>query len=78
MRSAILSILLLAVLGASAPSSEPAAAREPLWATVLLAPARVLGHGRFDAARPSYQAKRAAEKAAAAEARTRCSCAQQR
>ena len=64
-------------LGA-APDAHPLAAqaaapREPLWKTVLLAPARVAGHGRFDAAMPSYQEDRAAARAEAAAARAgRC------
>ena len=48
---------------------------EPLWVTVLLAPGRVLGHGRFDAAKPSYHVALAEERAAREAARRECACA---
>jgi hypothetical protein len=57
----------------AAVAPQEAAPREALWKTVLLAPARVVGHGRFDAALPSYHERRAAAKAEAAAARAdRC------
>lgn len=45
-----------------------AEAGEATWKTVLLAPGRIVGHGRFDAARPSYHARRAEKQAAVAAA----------
>lgn len=42
----------------AAGSAEAEPAREPLWRTVALAPARVLAHGRFAAAAPTYHAGR--------------------
>jgi hypothetical protein len=56
----------------AAVAPQEAAPPEALWKTVLLAPVRVVGHGRFDAALPSYHEQRAAERAQAAAEHDRC------
>jgi hypothetical protein len=80
MRRSLPALLLAALLTAAADAPAPAPpASEPLWKSILLAPGRVVGHGRFDAARPSYHARRSAAEAAAAEkARSACRCAEGR
>ncbi len=76
--TAFLALALAAASASPGASTPEPASREPLWQSVLLAPGRVVGHGRFDAARPSYHAERAAEKAAKEEARAarcpECAC----
>jgi hypothetical protein len=81
MRVAWLAIALLSMaVPARAADEKPGAAlvaapSEPTWRTVLLAPGRIVGHGRFDAAAPSYHARRAAKDAEAAAHRTpSCDC----
>jgi hypothetical protein len=74
----ILVVMLFA--GSSAAGVEPdvdavAASSEPMWQTVLLAPARIVGHGRFDAAAPSYHARRAAAERTEADAAQAERCA---
>jgi hypothetical protein len=57
----------LALVGApgAPPAEGPPPRDEPVWQTILLAPGRVIGHGRFDAADPGsqYRAERAAASA---------------
>ena len=77
-------LLAFAAPAAALPDPETEAAQaaadadaelEPRWVTVLLAPARVLGHGRFDAADPAYHVALAEERAAREAAREACACA---
>jgi len=73
----LLCLALGAPPAAAAVEGEPPAAvasREPLWKSLALAPGRIAGHGRFDAARPSYHARRATEKAAKEESERAARC----
>jgi hypothetical protein len=70
----LFALSLAAPLGAGA-AAPAAPASEPLWKSVALAPGRIVGHGRFDAARPSYPARRASQKVARADAARAARCA---
>jgi len=66
----------LPLAGLAAERPAPAAATEPVWKTVVLAPGRVVANGRFDAADPAYIAEREEKKAALeAERAAACPCA---